>query len=120
MNLGDMTWLPRLPEKYLKPASSPSAAPGEEATKANPVKNPNKNAKFDEFKEAIARTKLNDAIRRVGDPPKVTRGGKKVQGCGSYHLRGMCFSNCARKHDHVPHSEAEDAELYEWCKLAFE
>ena len=106
-----MTWLPRLPEKYLKAAPAPSAASGEEATKALPVKNPSKNSKFDEFKEAIARTKLNDAIRRVGDPPKVMRGGKKVLACGSYHLRGMCFSNCARKHDHVPHSEAEDDHL---------
>ena len=120
MNLGDMSWLPELPPKYLKAAPAPSPASDDsQVKKTTPVPNRNKNELFDEFKEAIGKIKFNDAIKKVGDPPTVKRGGKEVPMCASCHLRGSCFSNCSCRADHGPHSQAKDAKLHEWCKLAF-
>lgn len=127
MQLGDMTWLPELPARYLKePEGGSGGAPS--STKVSPgltgkatqVRNTKANARFDDFKGAIGNTKFNDVIRKVGHPPMVKRNGKDVPMCASYHLRGMCFSNCSRKADHSDHTAEEDQALYDWCKLAFE
>jgi hypothetical protein len=118
VQLSDMTWLPTMPAAYLK--ATPAKEEGDSRPKSTSVTNPHKNPKFDEFRAKIATTKFNDVIRRVGDPPKVTRNGSEVTICASYHLRGSCFANCGRKADHVSHTEAEDKKLYEWCKRAFE
>ena len=130
MMVGDMTWMPPLPEQYfLTPKvsddngsdkSSDGNKRASAKTKPLMVRNPTVNPRFEDFKMGIAKTKFNDAIKKVGTPPKVTRKGKATAMCASYHLRGSCFDNCGRKLDHGPHSEAEDNELYEWCKLAFE
>ena len=129
-NIGDMAWLPTLPSQYLKrpelpPIVSPEKAGEKSSDKESDKKqlqilNKQKNARFDDFKLGISNTKFNDAIKKVGPPPTVLRNGKEVPMCASYHLRGVCWSNCARKHDHKAHSEAEDNQLYEWCKKAFE
>lgn len=129
MALGDMQWLPQLPAKYLpaspapSPASTDKPVPGgpkeEPKKKADQVRNNNMDPRFDEFKLLISKTKFNDVIKKVGEPPKVTRGGKDISMCASYHLRGSCFSNCNRRADHGSHKEEESAALYDWCKLAF-
>ena len=129
-NIGDMAWLPSMPPQYLKRADLPPLISPEKGSdkgsekegekKQTQVLNKSKNPRFDDFKLGISNTKFNDAIKKVGPPPTVTRNGKEAQMCASYHLRGVCWSNCARKHDHKPHSEAEDNQLYEWCKKAFE
>jgi hypothetical protein len=118
--LGDMSWLPDLPPQYLKSANNtPNRIPDDPRSKAVQVANPSKNVRFEDFRVGISKTKFNDAIRKVGEPPKVVRNGKEVPMCASYHLRGMCFNNCSRQADHVKHTDAEDELLYNWCKKAF-
>ena len=121
-----------MPPKYVI-TSPPSPAPTEKPTpragekekdegkkKAEQVRNSSVDPRFEEFKTLISKTKFNDVIKKVGEPPKVTRGGKELSMCASYHLRGTCFSNCNRRADHGPHTEEEHAALHGWCKLAFE
>ena len=130
LNIGDNSWMPDIPSRYLKKAPAPSPAPGDE--KVGPAKPPRDDKKqlqvqnkscnpiFDQFKDKINATKFNDVIKKVGSPPNLKRGGKEIPMCASYHLRGVCWSNCSRRADHAKHSEAEDNELLEWCKEAFE
>ena len=125
MALGDMYWLPALPAKYVRTGPAPSPAPGPapvtpDKKKSEQVRNPAVNSRFEDFKTMISKSKFNDVIKKVGDPPTVVRDGKAVAMCASYHLRGSCFSNCSRRNDHGPHSQAEDDDLYNWCKKAFE
>jgi hypothetical protein len=68
--LGDMSWLPELPLQYLKNTNVPTRIPDDPRAKATQVANPNKNPCFDDFRTGISKTKFNDAIRRVGEPPK--------------------------------------------------
>ena len=120
MSVGDMAWLPVMPPQYLK-APAPSPASGETATprRQTQITNPAINRRFEDFRTGISQTKFNEAIRRVGEPPKVTRSGRECVMCASYHLRGTCFSNCKRAADHGPHSAEEDNLLYGWCERAF-
>lgn len=126
MMVGDMTWLPELPTVYCSAPSAPSGGTSEgqidkeKRSKSKLVRNVKPNGKFEEFKTSMNKVKFNDIISKVGSPPKVKRKGKEVPMCASYHLRGSCFDTCTRASDHGPHSEAEDTELYEWCKTAFE
>jgi hypothetical protein len=39
--------------------------------------------------------------------------------CISYHVKGVCNTNCGRHSDHSPHSAAETSRLLSWCNLAF-
>jgi hypothetical protein len=40
--------------------------------------------------------------------------------CVSYHVKGICNSDCGRKSDHKPHSEGETTQLVNWSTAAFE
>lgn len=128
MNMGDMTWLPEIPEAYLKPSPVHEERSGDDKKgkgkdndkKPLQILNTAKNPKFDEFRSKIATVKFNEVIRKAGQPPNVHRNGKDTPMCASYHLRGQCWANCPRRVDHAPHSEGEDSTLYEWCKRAFE
>jgi hypothetical protein len=42
-----------------------------------------------------------------------------VDMCVSYHVKGVCNSNCGRSADHNPHGDDETARLVAWCELAF-
>lgn len=122
MAIGDMAWFPVLPPTYVRTVTPTPDEDKPKATgqkRASQVSNTRVNPKFEDFRTGISQTKFNDAIRRVGDPPKVTRSGKECVMCASYHLRGTCFSNCKRAADHHPHTEEEDALLYGWCQQAF-
>jgi hypothetical protein len=44
---------------------------------------------------------------------------KGIDMCVSYHVKGVCNSNCGRAANHSPHSPEETARLLEWCGLAF-
>ncbi len=118
VTVGDMTWLPALPPQYINQTASPPYEKKRE--KPTQVSNPSRNPKFEDFRTHINVVKFNEAIAKAGSPPKVNRQGKSLEMCASYHLRGTCTSNCPRRVDHCAHSEAEDADLYEWCKRAFE
>ena len=126
MQVGDMSWLPVMPHNFI-PKAPPKITTGETdktqdsgKAKSVQVRNMHMNTRFDDFKTGIAQTKFNDAIKKVGNPPDVTRGGATIPMCASYHLRGVCFSNCKRKADHAAHTPDEDNKLYEWAKRAFE
>jgi len=125
MGLGDMSWLPELPSRYMaidapQLSKEQVSPPAEGKKKAEQVRNPTMNPRFEDFRTMISKTKFNDAIKKVGDPPQVKRYGKMQPMCASYHLRGACYTNCARKADHGPHSSEEDDQLYAWCQKAFE
>jgi hypothetical protein len=128
--MGDMSWLPSLPVQYTtSPKASKHLKEGKEdlddtkeketKKKAQQVRNPKMNPRFEEFRSGINAAKFNDIIKKVGAPPNVQRNGASIPICASYHLRGNCFNNCGRKADHVEHTTAEDDQLYEWCKKAF-
>jgi hypothetical protein len=120
ISIGDLSWLPAMPPQYCSEHAERRMPTDTSKEKATVVNNVHKNPRFEDFRIAITNTKFNDAIRRVGDPPKIKRAGKELNMCASYHLRGMCYSNCTRKADHGAHSDTEENALYEWCKLAFE
>jgi hypothetical protein len=44
---------------------------------------------------------------------------KNVNMCISYHVKGVCNTNCGRSSDHSPHSQDETNRLVDWCKEAF-
>jgi hypothetical protein len=48
--------------------------------------------------------------------PKNNQG---IDMCVSYHVKGVCNSNCGRAADHSTHNPEETAPLLEWCGLAF-
>jgi hypothetical protein len=128
--MGDMSWLPSLPVQYTTSPKTPKhlkedkgdlgePKDKESKKKAQQVRNPKANPRFEEFRSDINSAKFNDIIKKVGAPPSVQRNGASIPICASYHLRGSCFNNCGRKADHVEHTTAEDDQLYEWCKKAF-
>ena len=129
--VGDSSWLPELPSKYqlpMEPESKPDGKKkkkkGEQdektpGKKAQQVINNEVSTRFKEFEANITANKFNVLIQKVGTPPKVKRGGKEVDMCASYHLRGQCNTTCARAADHAPHTTEEDDKLHEWCKRAF-
>ncbi|HKK56614.1 hypothetical protein [Marinobacter sp.] len=138
MQVGNMSWLPHLPQRYYstytpdpkdpvkpedktkKPEDKDPKEDGGGKKKAQPVRNTHMESRFEDFKTGISKNKFNDVIKKVGPPPKVKRGGEEVAMCVSYHLRGSCFDTCSRKADHGAHSKDEDDQLYAWCKKAFE
>jgi hypothetical protein len=144
LSLGDTSWIPELPARYLKPvadrsiivdvadvsgitpltgATTPSTITTGTDTSSKRqqtlVSNPSPSTVFDDLKQKAGRKKISDAIAKAGEPPLVTRDGTSVQMCVSYHLRGSCWSKCNRRLDHGPHNEEEDLRLLEWCKEAY-
>ncbi len=128
MHIGDMTWLPTLPSKYIVTPMEPKAPKAAMDTvkvegdkkKAQQICNLDANAEFDAFQTKIfSMAKFNDIIKKVGAPPTVKRNSTDVPMCISHHLQGQCFSNCGRKADHAKHTNEEDVKLVEWCKKAF-
>jgi len=53
------------------------------------------------------------------DPPQVTRSGRAMPTCLSWHVKGSCSEDCTRRADHVANSDQEREPLYTWCQLAF-
>jgi hypothetical protein len=58
------------------------------------------------------------AANEAGNPIPKSDSGSDI--CVSYHVKGICNSNCGRKLDHKPHSEGETTRLVSWCAAAFE
>ena len=97
MSVGDMAWLPHLPQHYysvMTPKANSKADKDKPSKleesggkqKAQPVRNLNMESCFEDFKTGIANNKFNDVIKKVGLPPTVKRGSQDVQMCVSYHL----------------------------------
>jgi hypothetical protein len=62
---------------------------------------------------------MREAIALGGDPPRVTRSGREMPTCLSWHCKGTCFANCDRAEDHVANSTIEANNLYGWSQRAF-
>ena len=64
--------------------------------------------------------RIRDILKKAkeaGNPlPKNAWGGDM---CVSYHVKGVCNTNCGRKADHRPHNAADKKKLLDWCILAF-
>jgi hypothetical protein len=143
--MGNKAWAPELPARYIRTPSIPKApvksqggggkadtvATGATVPAGGPpeernlqVTNTHKNPEFDQFKAKLGNMKLNDAIKKGGLPPNVTREDPKLKKmvelsmCGSWHLRGTCMSLCGRRLDHGPHTAEEDEALMTWCQTA--
>jgi hypothetical protein len=146
--MDQVSWAPTIPAEYTKPPAEPtlpvivsasrdaassastittadsttnSGASGTSGrtTRTLPVRNTNVNSMFDPHQEKLLRTKLTLAIDKAGLPPKVTREGVTFPMCASYHLKGNCWTHCARAKDHGPHTQAEDKLLLTWCEAAY-
>ena len=87
--------------------------------KSTQVCNTTPSTRFEDFKTGVTKAKFNEVIKKVGSPPKVKRDGKEIDTCISWHLWGLCNSNCPRKADHGTHAKEEDDALYAWCQKAF-
>jgi hypothetical protein len=63
--------------------------------------------------------RVRDVLQRAGPAHRVPNNNDKVEMCLSYHLKGVCNSNCSRQHDHKEHQPAEDQALIRWCELHY-
>jgi len=72
------------------------------------------------FANNVRTRSITDAIAAAGrPPPQVTREGRTMQTCLSWHVKGSCSRNCGRKADHGRNTPEEADTLYEWCQPAF-
>jgi hypothetical protein len=58
------------------------------------------------------------AANEAGHPIPKSDNGSDM--CISYHVKGICNTNCGRKSDHKPHNDGETTRLVSWCTAAFE
>ena len=138
MLLGNVSWVPTIPHRYLQQQPAPptrvsavSSTPGavplinQESTKAAAAPkssaevNLAKNAAFDKYKSNITAKTIKAAITLAGEPPVIKRDGQDRRMCASYHLKGLCYLTCKRQYDHQPHSAVEDEPLLAWCAMVY-
>jgi hypothetical protein len=60
--------------------------------------------------------RVRDVLQRAGSTNRVPNNSNGVEMCMSYHLKGMCNTNCSRRGDHRDHTPAEDQALLGWCQ----
>jgi hypothetical protein len=60
--------------------------------------------------------RVRDVLQRAGPANRVPMNANGVEMCMSYHLKGMCNTNCSRRGDHRDHTPAEDQALLGWCQ----
>jgi hypothetical protein len=129
-------WEPYLPDRYLgappptdvtphpaavapvvapSPAPAPGVPPAATRTrgtlerKSSPL-----NQAFQPFVDLNLR--VRDVLQRAGPTNRVPTNANGVEMCMSYHLKGMCNTNCSRQGDHRDHTPAEDQALLGWCQ----
>ena len=72
------------------------------------------------FAVNIRTRSIRNAIGVAGrDPPQVTRNGVLMSTCLSWHVKGSCSADCARRADHVQNTAEETENLNGWCLPAF-
>jgi hypothetical protein len=93
-------------------------APPQEASRSTVVQNM---AYDDALLPYLATGKrVRDVIKAAlerGHPIPKTMGGKEM--CISYHVKGVCNTNCSRKADHRTHTTTKTGKLVTWCVEAF-
>ena len=85
-------------------------------------RNPNANKDIsaaDPYLDKVNGEQVKTALARTGGGPQVTRNGRSINMCVSYHLKGKCWSGYQRKDDHGQHTPAEDNLLLNWCQAAY-
>jgi predicted RecA/RadA family phage recombinase len=134
-------WESPLPERYLtsivpgpqstsrqvitapSPPPTPPAAPTTTRTPAKDAKTTlERCVAFDKaylpYKNSNKR--VRDVIKAADERGHaVPRNSHGKDMCVSYHVKGVCNSNCGRKADHRAHDAAESKTLLAWCVEAF-
>ena len=76
------------------------------------------NTVYEPFKSTGIRAR--DGIRKAREAGhNVPKNDSKETICVSFHVKGICNTNCGRKSDHRPQSDAEIARTLAWCNHAF-
>jgi hypothetical protein len=114
---GDLPARPSTPRTGAAPATAPSPS------LINRVQNPNRDSRYfgnTPFAINIRTRSIRNAITVANsDPPQVTRGGRLMPTCLSWHVKGSCSEECARHADHVQNTPEEKEQLHNWCLRAF-
>jgi hypothetical protein len=63
--------------------------------------------------------RVRDVLVRAGAANRIPTNNAGVEMCLSYHLKGMCNTNCARSADHKEHQTSEDQAIVRWCELHY-
>jgi hypothetical protein len=82
---------------------------GSQERKATPV-----NPLFQRFIDMNLR--VHDVLQCAGTTNRVPNNNAGGEMCLSYHMKGNCNVNCARKGDHKEHTPAEDQAILRWCE----
>jgi hypothetical protein len=72
------------------------------------------NPLFQKFADMNLR--VRDVLQRAGPSHRVPNNGNGVEMCLSYHMKGVCNSNCSCHLDHKEHQAAEDQAIVNWCE----
>ena len=128
-------WEPYIPQRYLAgtqpdPAPPPGAylppaqpqppppagppAPGPRTRGTLERKSSPMNQIFQPFADMSLR--IRDVLQRAGTTNRVPPNATGTEMCLSYHIKGMCNTNCARRGDHRDHAPDEDQTLQQWCQ----
>jgi hypothetical protein len=75
------------------------------------------NPAFQKFLDMNLR--VRDVLHRAGPLHRVPNNNDGVEMCLSYHLKGVCNSNCSRHQDHKEHQPAEDQKFIRWCEAHY-
>jgi hypothetical protein len=59
--------------------------------------------------------RVRDVLQRAGPTNRIPTNAEGIEMCLSYHLKGVCNTNCSRNGDHKDHSTEEDAKIVRWC-----
>jgi hypothetical protein len=139
-------WESPLPERYLAPLTPMTIPPGTSGSSASMAMGPITGASSSTpTSEPSVATPIVEGVvmrckpylevyapfralgKRVRDVMKAAttarhafpKNNQGVNMCVSYHVKGVCNSNCGRSLDHITHSDDETARFVEWCQLGF-
>jgi hypothetical protein len=75
------------------------------------------NSAFQRFVDMNLR--VRDVLQRAGPSHRVPSNNDGVEMCLSYHMKGVCNSNCSRSRDHKEHQASEDQSIVRWCETHY-
>ena len=84
------------------------------------VQNPTyKENLFGRFASLPLRTR--SVLQNAANPPPICPQcpAGQVRMCLAYHVKGMCNERCNRALDHCEHTDAQDAQLVQWCEAHY-
>jgi hypothetical protein len=100
------------------PPTGPTATPATIRTRGSVQRKPTPiNPSFQRFVDMNLR--VRDVMVRAGAANRVPTNSNGIEMCLSYHIKGMCNTNCARNGDHKEHTAAEDQAILRWCEAHY-